>query len=84
LGAAGRDFHDFIVRYRDDLDATVVAFRLQGDPACGRATPGRTGRRALSGRHPDRGRVDGAPLPIILQQFLAEAVILCMFGTVGE
>ena len=26
LGAAGRDFHDFIMRYRDDPAATVVAF----------------------------------------------------------
>jgi hypothetical protein len=84
LGAAERNFDDFIVRYQDDLDAMVVAFRLQEDPACERATPGRTGRRTLSGRHPDRGRVDGAPLPSILQRFLAEAVILCMFVTVGE
>ena len=33
LGAAGRDFHDFIMRYRDDPDATVVAFTATQIPS---------------------------------------------------
>jgi predicted GTPase len=38
LGAAGRDFHNFNVRFRDDPDATVVAFT-------GTQIPGIAGRR---------------------------------------
>ena len=32
LGAAGRDFHDFNLRYRDDPDVEVVAFTAQQIP----------------------------------------------------
>ena len=54
MGAAGREFHDVIVRYRDDLDAMVVAFRLQ-------KIPGVSGRRfpaALAGAR----YTDGIPI----------------------
>jgi predicted GTPase len=54
LGAAGRDFHDFIVCYREDPDITVVAFTTT-------QIPGVSGRRfpaALAGEH----YPDGIPI----------------------
>jgi predicted GTPase len=49
LGAAGRDFHDFNVAYRDDAGATVVAFTATQIPAIGdRRYPATlAGRRVL-------------------------------------
>jgi predicted GTPase len=35
LGAAGRDFHDFIMRYRDDPTVEVVAFTAAQIPGVG-------------------------------------------------
>ena len=57
MGAAGRDFHDFNVVYRDDPDVEVVAFTAtqipfisdRGYPAGARGPP-------VSGRDPDLRR----------------------------
>jgi predicted GTPase len=50
LGAAGRDFHDFIMRYRDDLESIVVAFTAAQIPGVG----GRRFPPSLAGpRYPD-------------------------------
>jgi predicted GTPase len=50
VGAAGRDFHNFNVVYRDDPDTTVIAFTAA-------QIPGIAGRRypaSLAGaRYPD-------------------------------
>ena len=55
MGAAGRDFHDFNVVYRDDPDDEVVAFTATQIPGIDRPPlSARTGRPALPGRHPDR------------------------------
>lgn len=58
LGAAGRDFHNFTVVYRDDPTATVVGFTAA-------QIPGIAGRRypaALAGpRYPSGSRVGHRP-----------------------
>ena len=55
MGAAGRDFHDFNVVYRDDPAVRVVAFTATQIPGiAGRRYPAGAGRTALSGRDPDR------------------------------
>lgn len=64
LGAAGRDFHDFLVRYRDDPGVEVVAFTAAQIPyIADRRFPA-----ALAGpRYPDG-------IPIVLEEEL-EALI---------
>lgn len=50
MGAAGRDFHDFLVRYRDDTSTRVVAFTATQIPGI----DSRTFPAALAGeRYPD-------------------------------
>jgi predicted GTPase len=65
LGAAGRDFHDFNVVYRDDPCVTVVAFTAT-------QIPGIAGRRypaALAGpRYPDG-------IPIVEESTLEGCVV---------
>ena len=47
MGAAGRDFHNFNVVYRDDPSVEVVAFTATQIPGiAGRALPGRARRRS--------------------------------------
>ena len=63
LGAAGRDFHNFNVVYRDDPATTVIAFTVTQIPA-NRRSP--LSHRAcgppLSVRNPDRGRIGARSL----------------------
>jgi predicted GTPase len=64
LGAAGRDFHDFNVVFRDDPGVEVVAFT-------GAQIPGIAGRRyppELAGPHHPRG------IPIVQEETLEELV----------
>jgi predicted GTPase len=57
MGAAGRDFHNFNVYFRDNPDYEVVAFTATQIPYIEKpALSHGTGRRALSYRHPDSGR----------------------------
>ena len=52
MGAAGRDFHDFNVVYRDDPAVEVVAFTATQIPGIDRpALPAGARRAALPGRH---------------------------------
>jgi predicted GTPase len=64
MGAAGRDFHDFNVVYRDAPNVEVVAFTATQIPgiadrrypaagAGGRAPPARPIRPPYKRRHPD-------------------------------
>ena len=55
LGAAGRDFHDFIMRYRDDPASTVVAFTAAQIPGVG-------GRRFPASLAGPRYAPDGIPI----------------------
>ena len=64
LGAAGRDFHNFNVFYRDRLDCKVVAFTATQIPGIG----GRTYPPELAGQ----GYPDG--IPIIPESELATLV----------
>ena len=57
MGAAGRDFHDFNVVYRDDPAVEVVAFTATQIPGIdGPALPAGARRPALPGGDPDRPR----------------------------
>ncbi|MGE0714210.1 MAG: GTP-binding protein [Alphaproteobacteria bacterium] len=70
-GAAGRDFHNFNVVYRDDADVEVVAFTAT-------QIPGIAGRRypaALAGPFHPEG------IPIVAESELER---LCMHATVDE
>jgi predicted GTPase len=54
LGAAGRDFHNFNVAYRDDPASEVVAFTAtQIAGIAGRSYPAAARRAALPAGHPD-------------------------------
>ncbi len=54
MGAAGRDFHNFNVVFRDNPDYEVVAFTATQIPDIeGRTYPAAAGRSAVPGRHPD-------------------------------
>jgi len=54
MGAAGRDFHDFLVRYRDDESVQVVAFTATQIPGI----DSRTFPAELAGpRYPDGIRI---------------------------
>jgi predicted GTPase len=73
LGAAGRDFHNFNVVYRDDATAVVVAFTAT-------QIPGIAGRRyppSLAGpRYPDGIPIeDEAELPAICRRERADTVV---------
>jgi predicted GTPase len=62
MGAAGRDFHNFNVVYRDDLRANVVAFTAA-------QIPGTSGRRypsSLAGQHYPNG------IPILEEEQLSQ------------
>ena len=64
MGAAGRDFHDFNVVYRDDPQTTVVAFTAT-------QIPGIAGRRypaELAGKHYPEG------IPIVAEDELEELI----------
>ena len=53
MGAAGRDFHNFNVFFRDNPDYEVVAFTATQIPDIeGRTYPAAAGRQALSQGHP--------------------------------
>ena len=57
MGAAGRDFHDFNVVYRDDPAVEVVAFTATQIPGIAdRRYPAELAGPALPARHPDRRR----------------------------
>ena len=57
MGAAGRDFHNFNVVYRDDPTVEVVAFTATQIPGIAdRRYPPELAGPALPGRHPDRPR----------------------------
>ena len=57
LGAAGRDFHDFNVVYRDDPAVEVVAFTAAQIPGiAGRRYPAALAGPLYPDGHPDRGR----------------------------
>jgi hypothetical protein len=56
LGAAGHDFHDFLVLHRDDPGVQVVAFTGRDPGHREAALPGRAGGGSLCGRDPDRSR----------------------------
>ena len=57
MGAAGRDFHNFNIVYRDDPTVEVVAFTAaQIAGIAGRRYPPSLAGPALSRRHPDRRR----------------------------
>ena len=57
LGAAGRDFHDFNVVYRDDPGVEVVAFTATQIPDIdGRTYPAELAGPLYPRRHPDRRR----------------------------
>ena len=59
LGAAGRDFHDFNVVYRDDPAVEVVAFTAAQIPGiAGRRYPPAARRTALSRWHPHRDEAE--------------------------
>ena len=54
LGAAGRDFHNFNVLFRNNPDYQVVAFTATQIPdIAGRRYPPELGRKLVSGRHSD-------------------------------
>ena len=54
VGAAGRDFHNFNLVYRDAADYEVVAFTATQIPNIdGRVYPAELAGRPLPGRHPD-------------------------------
>ena len=54
MGAAGRDFHNFNVVYRDDPATEVVAFTATQIPYIDdRTYPAELAGRSLPGRHPD-------------------------------
>ena len=56
MGAGGRDFHNFNVVYREDLDVEVVAFTATQIPGIAdRVYPASARRPALSGRDPGPG-----------------------------
>ena len=65
LGAAGRDFHNFNVVYRDDAGDRGGRLHRRADSGDRRpALSGGAGRTALSRRHTDRGRgPSGKPVP---------------------
>ena len=55
LGAAGRDFHNFNVRFRDSETDRVVAFTATQIPGiAGRRYPPETRRTVLPPRNPHR------------------------------
>ena len=57
LGAAGRDFHDFNLLYREDPVRRGGRVHRGPDPGHRRThLPGRAGRPAVPARHPDRRR----------------------------
>ena len=57
MGAAGRDFHNFNVVYRDDPSVEVVAFTATQIPGIeDRRYPPELAGAALPGRDPDPSR----------------------------
>ena len=63
MGAAGRDFHNFNVVYRDDPDSQVVAFTATQIPFIDdrRYPPSLAAAERYSGRDPDPRRVRARP-----------------------
>lgn len=57
LGAAGRDFHNFDVFFRDNHEHQVVAFTAAQIPDC---------QRILPGRHPRKWAASGAQRPGVM------------------
>ena len=81
LGAAGRDFHNFNVVFRNNPEYDVVAFTATQIPdIAGRRYPRELGRKLLSERHSNlRREADGSPDPrkrnrrccVFLQRYIA-------------
>ena len=70
MGAAGRDFHNFNVVYRDDPRARVVAFTATQIPGIDR----RTYPPELAGPHYPEG------IPIVPEAELEDVRADCTFG----
>jgi len=73
MGAAGRDFHDFLVRYRDDESVQVVAFTATQIPGI----DSRTFPAELAGpRYPDGIRIvpESHLLDLIAEEKVDEVV----------
>lgn len=79
MGAAGRDFHDFNVCFRDDPDSEVVAFTRTGSQNVGELSdgPDRVYPAALAGkRYPDGIPIyPEAELETLIREFDVEEVV---------
>ena len=78
MGAAGRDFHNFNVFFRDNPDYEVVAFTATQIPDIeGRTYPTPVGREDVSKGHPDLCRERPAQAD---QEIKGGTGHLCIFG----
>ena len=75
MGAAGRDYHDFNVVFRNNMNYEVVAFTAAQIPYL----VGKTYPKELSGRlYPKGIKVyDEKELPRLIKKFNADACVLC-------